>query len=201
MGRLLKKIEFSLIIGLVFAVMAGAWAQKSQRELSGKLLRLHVVANSDETDDQQLKLAVRDKVLEYAAPLLSGVTDAEEAERIITANLPIITEQARLETLALGYDYAVNAELREEVFPAREYDSFTLPAGAYRALRVTIGEGSGQNWWCVVFPPLCGDGDFYSTAKEAGLSDSEIALITDGDGVVFKFKVVEIFEKLRNWFR
>lgn len=200
MDKKIKIWEISLLIGLVCAVAAGAWAQKSQRELSDKLLRLHVVANSDSEFDQALKLSVRDRIIELSQPLISDTKDADEAAQVLLSNIPYIVEQAQDEVRALGYDYDVKAEIKNEAFPTRSYEGFSLPAGDYQALRVTIGEGEGKNWWCVVFPPLCDqNGDFGEAAKLAGLTDDEIALISDTDGVTIKFKCIEIFEKIKEF--
>jgi len=200
MDKKIKVWEVSLLIGLICAVVIGAWAQKSQKELSDKLLRLHVVANSDTEVDQELKLSVRDRILEMSEPLISEAKNSHEAAETLISNLPEIVEQAQREVRAMGYNYNVSAELRDESFPTREYDGFSLPAGTYRALRVTIGEGGGENWWCVVFPPLCGQyGNINEAAKQAGLSDGEIALIAESDGVKIKFRSIEIYERLRKF--
>lgn len=201
MDKKIKIWEVSLLVGLICAFAIGAWAQKSQKELSDKLLRLHVVANSDSDEDQALKLATRDMILEMSEPLISGAKDVNEAADVLIENLPEIIERAQEEVHALGYDYDVRAEIKDEDFPTRDYEGFSLPAGTYRALRVTIGEGGGRNWWCVVFPPLCGQySDFTDAAKQAGLNDDEIALIADSDGVKIKFKCIEIFEKVKKFF-
>ena len=197
----LKKWELALIMALCVTALLGIGALREQQQLADRLIRLHVVANSDSQEDQEIKLAVRDSVQQAIEPWLHGMVNRAEAVAIIGQNIDEIKGVVEDTLLTLGIDHSIRITVDEEHFPVRIYDTFALPAGRYQALRVDIGESTGENWWCVVFPPLCGDGDFYSTAKEAGLSDSEIALITDGDGVVFKFKVVEIFEKLRNWFR
>jgi stage II sporulation protein R len=194
----LKTLEISLIIGVLCAIGFGAWAEAAQENLSEKLVRLHVVANSDGERDQELKLKVRDKILEAAAPLLQGTQSADEAAAVLNSCLPFLEEQARLELAALGHDMPVRAELAREDFPTRYYEDFGLPAGNYQALRVTIGEGEGQNWWCVVFPPLCGSGNAAEAARAAGLTDGEARLIAEGNGVKIKFKSIEIWQKIRN---
>ena len=193
-----KLWEIALAFGVVCAISFGCWAQAAQEELSGKLVRLHVVANSDSAYDQELKLKVRDRILEAAQPLLAGISAADEASAILEKNLPYLTEQARLELDAANCRMDVRAKLAYEDFPTREYESFKLPAGRYQALRVTIGEGGGHNWWCVVFPPLCSAGEnIGGNAKAAGLTDGDVALITEGDGVKIKFWCVEIWQKIR----
>ncbi len=168
-------------------------------ELSDKLVRLHVVANSDSDFDQSLKLKVRDGVLEYLNLRLKDAENREEAEKIITEefeNLSYVAENVISEE---GYDYNVNVSLEKEYFPTTEYDSFSLPSGEYHALRVIIGEGKGHNWWCVVFPAMCTQTEFdEETARELGLTDSEVALIAEPEGGTrIKFRILELITKLR----
>ncbi len=196
----LKKWELALIAALLFTLILGAGLRREQTDLSEKLIRLHVVANSDSEADQALKLEVRDAVMKEAGRLLEGVTDRGEAVRRIEENLDAVTAGARDVVLENGYDYEVTAQIAVEAFPTREYETFSLPAGEYTSLRVVIGGGGGHNWWCVIFPPLC-----LSVASDAEdvfeqLTPEEIRLITeDGPEYVFKFKALELIEKLREW--
>ena len=196
------KWEWALIIGLVVSLAWGSWADRTQQALSDKVLRLHVLANSDSEGDQALKLQVRDSVLAKAAEILDGCPDRKTAEQRLSAALPEIEEAARQRVAAEGERQAVTAELCPTVFPTREYEDFTLPAGEYLALRVVLGEGAGHNWWCVVFPPLCAEttSDLSRTAMAAGLTEEEVALITEGDGYQLKFKAVELWERLKAFF-
>ena len=196
------KLELALLIGLALSLLWGTWADRTQQELSEKVLRLHVLANSDSAEDQALKLKVRDSVVEKASEILTGCPDRESAEQRLTEALPELEEAARKRIAAEGETQRVTAELRPTRFPTREYESFTLPAGEYLALRVVIGEGAGHNWWCVVFPPLCAEttSDLAETAMAAGLTEDEVALITESDGYQLKFKALELWEKLRAFF-
>ena len=147
-----------------------------------------------------MKLRVRDAILARTTALLEASEDRSTAEGLIQGQLLELEEIAAREIAAAGYDYTVEAQLTEMDFPTKEYESFTLPAGNYLALRVTIGEGKGQNWWCVVFPPLCTavSTDMSTTALAAGFSEEEVSLITEeNSGYVLKFKVVEFWEELR----
>ena len=147
-----------------------------------------------------MKLKVRDAVLERATETLRGADSQTEARRRLTDILPELEETARAVITANGYDYSVRAELAETSFPTKEYDGFALPAGEYLALRVLIGEAAGQNWWCVVFPPLCtaAASDVPAVALDAGLTDQEVALITEADeGYILKFKSVELWQTLK----
>lgn len=125
-----------------------------------------MLANSDDEEDQNLKLAVRDAVGSYMQKKLTGVEDLEECEQIVNGNLDQIREVAA-ETIAQnGYDYDVTAELEYTSFPVKSYGSYTFPAGEYEALRVVIGEGKGHNWWCVMYPNMCFSGSMYEVVDE-----------------------------------
>ena len=192
------KWELALLVGLMVSLAWGCWAERTEAQLSQKVVRLHVLANSDSEADQALKLKVRDSVLETASAVLEGCLDRETAERRLSAALPEIEDAARARIAAEGETQAVTAELRPTAFPTREYEDFSLPAGDYLALRVVLGEGEGHNWWCVVFPPLCAEttSDLSQTAMAAGLTEYDIALITESDGYQLKFKAVELWGRL-----
>lgn len=193
----------SLLVGLLAAVLWGGWSLREQQELADKVVRLHILANSDSEADQALKLRVRDAVLARAGELLVPSDDRQEAEAALREHLEELTALARKTVAAEGYDYPVTAELANTVFPTREYEDFSLPAGNYLALRVIIGDGAGKNWWCVVFPPLCAQTttDLAQTAMAAGLTDEDVRLIEESDGgYVLKFKSIEIWEWLKQRF-
>ena len=122
----------------------GAGSLSTQRELADRVVRLHVLANSDSEEDQALKLTVRDRILEVAEPVLEVSADREEARAALEAALPQLEQTAEETIAAAGYDYAVTASLEETEFPTREYDGFSLPAGEYLALRVVIGAGEAE---------------------------------------------------------
>ena len=199
-AKRLKIWEIALLLGLAVVFASGAAATRTQDQLADKVVRLHVLANSDSVEDQALKLRVRDTVLAQATQWLEEAQDSRTAESLLRGRLLEVERLAAEEIQKSGYDYSVTAEVAVTEFPTREYDSFTLPAGDYLALRIIIGEGSGQNWWCVVFPPLCtaAASDVRVTALAAGLSAEEVSLITEEDsGYVLKFKTVEFWEMLR----
>lgn len=190
----------SLLIGLTAAVLWGSWSLQAQRELADKVVRLHILANSDSEVDQALKLRVRDAVLTRAEELLVPSDGRKEAEMALRDHLPELTTLAQTTIAAEGYDYSVRTELANTVFPTREYENFSLPAGSYLALRVVIGDGAGKNWWCVVFPPLCAQSttDIAQTAMAAGLSNADVRLMEESDSrYLLKFKSIEIWEWLR----
>ena len=154
-------------------------------------MRLHVVANSDSPEDQAEKLQLRDRALALLAPLLADCGSREEAVDIILSHCD--------ELEALG-DVSVRVE--REYFPTRRYAAFSLPAGEYTALRLTLGDGAGQNWWCVVFPPLCTE-----ALAEDGASDVFLSLDEESAGLItgqnreydLRFRVVEWWGELKEW--
>lgn len=199
--RTIHVIELALLVGLAVWLLTGGLALRTQDQLAEKVVRLHVLANSDSSEDQALKLKVRDRVLERTTEILEQSADRVEAEARLRGNILELERIAQEEVRANGYDYPVTAELKNTEFPTREYDGFTLPAGEYLALRILIGEAEGQNWWCVVFPPLCtaAAAEVPACALAAGLSEDQVRLITEEDrGYVLKFKVVELWESLRS---
>lgn len=196
----LKIWEIALLLGVAVFLISGAAALHTQNELADKVVRLHVLANSDSEEDQALKLQVRDAVLERAETLLEQSADRNEAEGLLRGRLLEFEDIAAEVIREAGYAYPVTVELEDTEFPTREYDGFTLPAGKYLALRVLIGKAEGQNWWCVVFPPLCtaAAADVPTSALAAGFSEEEISLITEeNNGYTLKFKAVEFWEQLR----
>lgn len=198
-----KILECALAIGLFFTLVWGMFSLQEQQQLADKVVRLHVIANSDEEADQELKLKVRDQIIGRATEILEASADRNDAAQRLSAALPELRSAAAEEIAAQGYEYDVTASLEETEFPTKEYDGFTLPAGEYLALRVVIGEGQGHNWWCVVFPPLCtaSTSDVAQTAMASGLSEEDVGLITEADsGYVLKFKSVELWQSLKGMF-
>ena len=159
-------------------LVAAAWfggVLADSNALREDILRLHVVANSDRDADQEVKLQVRDAILATLDEALSNVTDVQQARAYINQMLPQLTQVANQVLRQAGITDSAQVSLGVEEFPVREYDSFTLPSGLYQSLRVTIGEGEGHNWWCVVFPKLCMSAtteEFMEAAAMEGMPDS-----------------------------
>ena len=200
----LRLWEAALFLAFGLTLTAGVWASVSESALAEQVLRLHVVANSDSDRDQALKLLVRDTVLAQASQILDGVADRKDAEQALTPHLGELVRSAKEALAAEGCGDAVTVTLADQWFPTKEYDGFSLPAGQYRALRVTIGEGQGRNWWCVVFPPLCLSSvteESVETAAGEVLSEDQVALITGQDGgYVLKFRFIEWWNELMRGF-
>ncbi|MCL2003424.1 MAG: stage II sporulation protein R [Oscillospiraceae bacterium] len=198
-----KVWELALCAGLAVALMVSA--ASASAGLPDRLLRLHVVAASDSPEDQAVKLAVRDQTLSVLARPLSGAADAADARRIAAENIPALEAHLREFLQEQGIRQTVAAELKREPFPTREYASFALPAGPYTALRVTLDGGGGENWWCVVFPPLCAEAAMKrlpdDLSRAAGLTEDDILLITQADErYAVRFKLAEWLGGMKNWF-
>ena len=195
--------EIALLIGMAVFLISGAVSLQNRDQLADKVVRLHILANSDSEEDQALKLRVRDRVLERATELLEQTGDRREAADVLQSHLPELERIAAEEISDCGYEYDVTAEVANTMFPTKEYDGFTLPAGEYLALRIIIGEGNGHNWWCVVFPSLCtaATTDALKTCAEVGgLEDSETELISGGEEeYTLRFKSFEWLQQLIDW--
>ena len=198
--------KFAWIMGLtlvlgVFVYMRSVAMDKKQ--LSEDLLRLHVVAASDSEADQAVKLAVRDAVLEQVDKLTAGAETAEEVKAILNENRELLENAANETLMVQGFEYRAAVTLTREAFPVREYDTFSLPSGVYESVRVTIGSGEGQNWWCVVFPGLCvpaASGEVEDVAAEAGLNDSLSGAIREEPEYEIRFFVLDLWGRIENYF-
>ena len=195
----MKKRNILLAVCLLMAgtLSLMAAAQQEQKILSEKLIRLHVVAHSDSEADQAEKLQVRDAVLAVTEPL----TRQTDPRLAFSTSLPDIQKAAEDCLQSLGSSHSVRVTLCRERFPTRYYDTFALPAGSYPALRVTIGDGNGKNWWCVAFPSICfraTAADLEEAAVAAGFTEEEVSLITEENGgYVLKFKFLELLSQLK----
>lgn len=196
--RLLGK---ALVCGFVLAALCSFFPFAAAcGQLPRDVVRLHVVANSNGAEDQAVKLLVRDAVLEEAARWYQGAGSMEEASSQLCTHLQSIAGAARQVLGEQGVGYSATAQMTEMYFPTRDYGDFRLPAGRYRTLRVTLGEGAGKNWWCVVFPSLCLPA---ATKEEALLTlpEGERQVVEGGQDVQVKLKAVELWESLREWLR
>ena len=184
------------IIGLY--VLLGFLPIHSEAAIYDNVLRLHVLANSDSSEDQALKLEVRDRILEETATLFKDCKTKDEAREAVESNLDKIREIAEQTVREAGYEYGVSVSLGEEEYPTKNYEECCFPAGEYLSLRVMIGEAEGENWWCVLFPPLCLDaaGESREVFAEVGLTDEQYSFITETDNPKYKvrFKLLEVIE-------
>ena len=191
-----RKILIPTLAGVVVAVTLLMGAFKTQSALSREVIRLHVRANSNTDADQKLKLSVRDAILSEARKLSTDCTSASEAETLITSNMDKILLCAQNEVRKNGYSYPVSVNFGKSTFPAKAYGELNFPAGSYKALTVEIGEGTGDNWWCVMFPPLCFTEETVSAFAETDkiLMDNlnkEAYSAVNPKGFTVKFKIYE----------
>ena len=196
-------LNFSISV-LIFALIVAVLPINGEETIYDDVIRLHIIANSDSAEDQALKLKVRDAIIEYAAPMLEGCDTKEEAARKFSELLGEIKKIAKDVIEEEGYGYSVSAVLDTEKYPTRHYGDISLPSGNYLSLRVIIESGEGQNWWCVLFPPLCTSiamGEKKASKElciEAGLTPAQYRLITETDNVRYKikFKFLEVLSDL-----
>lgn len=204
-----KLIAWSLAVGVMVSLFAGAaYSENTQKGISSGVMRFHVRANSNSQEDQFLKLAVKTKILDEFEDELYGADGLDDSKEIIFTNIPNIKQCAENEIKALGYDYPVKVSVVSDYFPTKHYGGVSLPAGEYDALRVDIGDAEGDNWWCVMYPPLCyveaGDKLTDDTKEKFKntLGEREYELVTLGDGnetpdIKIKFKIVELWQKIK----
>ena len=203
--RIRKILEWGCACGLLLTIVLTAAAVRYQTvcaRVCGDTLRLHILANSDSIDDQALKLKVRDKVLAQTEILFqSRPENAADAEQLVAEHLETLEQTAQQLVWDEGYSYAVKAQLVEMPFDDRTYGEWTMPAGDYEALRITIGEAAGQNWWCVMYPSLCVPNACEVTADEETAQEafgkSEQDMLQHHERYAVKLKCVEW---LKQWF-
>lgn len=194
-----KCVCIFLLLLLYVSISALSYASEISTHLSDNIFRLHVLANSNSEEDQNLKYRVRDALTQYMESISENVTSKEEVIELANKNLENFRTIAKQIVLENGYNYEVSIEIGNFSFPTKNYGDISLPAGFYDALRVKIGKAEGQNWWCVMFPPLCfvdvSSGIVPEESKEimqANLSEEEFALISKEDSeITFKFKILE----------
>ena len=200
MRKFLKAVSIFAIVAVMLYVVG---VVRDKKQLSDNILRLHVVANSNSDADQAVKLQVRDAVLEVVDELTADADSREVAETVIRGKLDELEKAANTVLQEEGFSDRAVVTLTQEEFPTREYDTFSLPAGVYDSLRVTIGSGEGRNWWCVVFPSLCvpaaSDGTA-DVAVGAGFSDSLTGAITEEPEYEVRFFLLDCIGYLENLF-
>ena len=197
----MTKFKLSLLFGLISAILLSVSNFNVKCEdLRQNVLRLHIIANSDTESDQNLKLKVRDEVLQYTYTLFNNAKSKYEAENVISDNLQNISNVAYKTVLDNGFDYPVKAEITNMYFTTRYYENYTLPSGKFDALRITIGSGKGKNWWCVMYPSICISSVKEQDEKARDTFDEQQYDIIKNEQIQYKFKVVEVFEKICSFF-
>lgn len=195
-----KRILTLSVIAAICLLIVGLLPVHGEEEIYDKVVRLHVLANSDSEEDQTVKLAVRDAILEVTVPLLQDCQTKEEAVQLLEENRTLLIETAQTVLREEGFDDSVTIEMGLEDYPTRTYDSLCFPAGEYISMRVSLGEGEGRNWWCCLFPPLCLDAATVGkeVAEDAcisvGFTPTQYKIITESDKPVYRarFKILEL---------
>ena len=200
MKKLVKRVVVLFLLVGCF-LLGGLLMDKNT--LRQEWIRLHVVAASDSAEDQAVKLQVRDAVMASLQQALSDATDVHQAKAYIEAHLPQIEAAAKLALQKMGLEDRVSVRFLEETFSARDYDTFSLPAGIYESLRIIIGEGNGKNWWCVLFPQLCvpdAQGTVEDVAVGAGFSQQLTNTVIKKEGYRIRFYFLDLLGRLENFF-
>lgn len=195
--NIITNIKTAVVLALVCSVLLGMARFETQCEqLRDNVLRLHIIANSDSDFDQNLKLEVRNAILSETQSLFEQATDLDFAIAAAHKAVPDITNAAKEVIAAAGVNYDVSVEIGDAYFDTREYETFTLPAGTYKAVNVKIGKAQGKNWWCVMFPALCiGTG----SARLSDVSGSSAEIAENSDKYIMRFKTVEIYEQIKQY--
>lgn len=193
----MKKIIFPTVCILLSAMLIAVVPTEADAAIYKDTVRLHILAPSDNVEDQTLKLKIRDKVLAKYSSLLSETRSCDEAKNKIRNSEQLIQSDCEEWIREEGYDYPVSVKLTYEWYETREYSDFMLPAGEYASLKIIIGEGEGQNWWCVMYPPLCLDAAI--SKNEEKYTDEEYKLISKS-GYRIKFKLLEVVSSIADGF-
>ncbi len=200
-----KRLLLLLVLLFIYTfICAFSYVNAVSTNIQDSVFRLHVIANSDSDEDQNLKYIVRDKVLEYINSISTNESSKEEVIALANKNINEIQMIAENTIRENGYNYSIKLNIGNFAFPTKTYGDISFPAGFYDALKIEIGEAKGQNWWCVMFPPLCfvdvTSGVVPEESKEImkeNLSDEEYELVSENSNDInFKFKIIEMFQNI-----
>lgn len=193
-----RKTEISIALGLIISIIFSiAGFGKECQNIRSDVVRLHILANSDSEEDQNIKLMVRDALLECGKELFSGTVTVDNAEGKIQNEKDTLIDTANKVLADNGFNYETKIYLAEEYFTTRQYENFTLPAGEYLALKVVLGEGKGHNWWCVMFPPLCLPAASENTELDVVFGNNGADIVSNSNKYIMKFKIIEIIEEIK----
>lgn len=194
-----KTLKIFVPLFLVFVFMFSYIAPfiETSENISDQVFRLHILANSDSAEDQQLKLKVRDEILKKGEKVFASSNSLEETIELCKNNIALFQQTAEQCLKNNGSDYEVKVYVDKEYFNTREYDEITLPSGIYNALKIEIGQGKGHNWWCVMFPAICLS-SVTDDELNKYLSEDEQKLVNSDSKYEVRFKIVEIYEKVKS---
>lgn len=194
-----NKLEISLAIALIVSIVFSIVGFDYEcNKIRNSVLRLHILANSDSEADQQVKLMVRDALLESGTDIFSGKTSVSDAETLLMSEKDKLIETANKVLKENGSEYKAKIGFTEEYFTTRTYEDYTLPAGTYKAIKVILGEGEGHNWWCVMFPPLCLPAATQNTDVDLYLTKENVRIIKSKPEYEIRFRIIEIIENIKS---
>ncbi len=195
----MKRLIAAMLIGLAFAIATSDFSAFAEdySDIQNNVLRLHILANSDSTEDQQLKLKVRNAVLTECSYIFEGKSSEKDSKAAAEENLRLIEATAQKVVIMNGYSYDVKCEVVNMKFDRRVYGEITMPEGMYDAVRITIGKAEGKNWWCVMYPPLCVPAA-QEYPPESYFTDGEMDIMLYPQKYEVKFKCVELYEYCKN---
>lgn len=201
-----KLLFICFIVSIYIFISAKSYSKTMFKNISNNFLRLHIVANSDSTEDQMLKYKIRDAVIEYINPYFSNIDSKEDALKVLNDHLNEIYNVSLDVAYSNGFYYPITVSIGNFYFPTREYSKITLPEGYYDALKIELGNSNGQNWWCVMFPSIClidnntyGSSENCSELLQDKLTSEEYSIISNNNNSVdikIKFKLIELFENI-----
>lgn len=193
--------NFALLCGLLCAVFLSFCDFDTKCDsLRQNVLRLHIIANSDSAEDQNLKLKIRDRLLEESGNIFDGCTNLSDAVDVAEDKLPQIEKIANRVLNETGTGYTASANLCDRYFETRVYDDFTLPAGTYKSLVISLGKSEGKNWWCVIFPEICLPAATKTTLDKTVNQDG-VCIAENSNRYILRFKVIEIYHDIKNWIK
>jgi len=198
-GIKFKLAETAIFLGLISTIFISTCVgfQKDCDNIRDNVLRLHIIANSDTTFDQDLKIKIRDALLNERNALFEGSVDVNDAQKTAEEEKDKLISVARKTLSENNADYSVKIEVNKSYFPTRTYENITLPAGEYMAVKVILGEGKGHNWWCVMFPPLCLNAAENKSKLDDVLNKKSIAIVEKNPKYEIRFKIVEWYENIK----
>jgi stage II sporulation protein R len=198
----MKKLQIAVLLGFILSIIATDFQSfaENYNEIQTNVLRMHILANSDSEKDQSVKLKVRDEILKISDELFSDCKNEKDAENSAKSNLQQIENLANKVLAENGFAYKANAEIVNMPFDARNYGNWTMPAGDYNAVRITLGEAAGQNWWCLMYPALCvpiAEGE-EALDVDNSFDTGKRDILENPKKYKLKFKIVEVF---KNWWK
>ncbi len=199
-----KILKWGCIAAIAYFLIYSTGLLSDNAQLKNNLIRMHIVANSDSQEDQEVKLKVKDAIVSYLEPAMEKITNKEDAWQYISENLHNLEDKANQVLKDLGQKVTATVKLTREEFDKREYDTFSLPSGVYDSLRVQIGAGEGKNWWCVAFPTLCMPAttdEFSDTAVSSGFSDPLVNTLAEEKEYQVRFFFLDLIGKVEKIFQ